>query len=52
MDDDSEYKNAKGTKKDVIKRMVKFKNYKNCYLSNKNHIKTKTKIQKRTNTNI
>ena len=44
MDDDSEYKNAKGTKKDVIKRMVKFKNYKNCYLSNKNHIKTTTKI--------
>ena len=44
MDDESEYKNAKGTKKDVIKRMLKFKIYKNCYLNNKNYIKTTTKI--------
>ena len=30
MNDESEYKKAKGTKKDVIKRMLKFKNYKNA----------------------
>ena len=44
MDDDREYKKAKETQKDVIKRMLTFKNYKNCYLNNKNHIKTTTKI--------
>ena len=44
MDDDSEYKKAKGTKKGVIKRMLKFKNYKNCCLDNENHIKITTKI--------
>ena len=52
MDDDSEYKKAKGTKKGVIKRMFKFKNYKNCCLDNENHIKITTKIQKRANANI
>ena len=30
MDDDSEAKKAKGTKKCVIKRMLKFNDYKNC----------------------
>ena len=38
-DNDSEYKKAKETKKGVIKIMLLFRNYKNCYLSNKNHIK-------------
>ena len=52
MDDDSEYKKAKETKKGVIKRMLLFRNYKNCYLSNKNHIKITAKIQKQTNANI
>ena len=44
MDDDSEYKKAKETKKGVIKIMLLFRNYKNCYLSNKNHIKITAKI--------
>ena len=30
MDDDSEKKIAKGTKKCVIKRILKFNDYKNC----------------------
>ena len=35
MDDDSEHKKAKGTKKCVIKRRLMFKNNKDCLLSNK-----------------
>ena len=35
MDDDSEKENAKGTKKCVIKRMLKFNDYKDCLLNNK-----------------
>ena len=35
MDDDSEAKKAKGTKKCVIKRMLKFPDYKDCVLNNK-----------------
>ena len=35
MDDDSEHKKAKGTKKCVIKRRLMFKNYKDCLLNNK-----------------
>ena len=34
MDDDSEAKKAKGTKKCVIKRMLKFLCYKDCFLNN------------------
>ena len=34
MDDDSEKENAKGTKKCVIKRMLKFNDYKHCLLNN------------------
>ena len=30
IEDDSEYKNAKGTKKCVIKRKLKFQDHKNC----------------------
>ena len=30
MDDDSEHKKAKGTKKCIIKRRLTFKNYKDC----------------------
>ena len=30
IDDSSEHKKAKGTKKCVIKRKLKFENYKNC----------------------
>ena len=35
MDDDSEKKNAKGTKKCVIKRQLMFKNYKDCLFNDK-----------------
>ena len=35
MDDDSEKKKAKGTKKYVIKRILKFNDYKDCLLNNK-----------------
>ena len=36
MDDDSEHKKAKGTKKKcVIKRRLMFKNYTDCLLNNK-----------------
>ena len=34
MDDKSEKKKAKGTKKCVIKRMLRFKNYKDCNFNN------------------
>ena len=34
MDDDSEVKKAKGTKKYVIKRVLKFNDYKDCLLNN------------------
>ena len=34
MDDDSEVKRAKGTKKCVIKRVLKFNDYKDCLLKN------------------
>ena len=37
MDDDSEAKKAKGTKKCIIKRMPKFSDYKTCLLDNKSH---------------
>ena len=35
MDDDSDHKKAKGTKKCVIKRRLIFENYKDCLLNNK-----------------
>ena len=35
MEDDSEYKKAKGTKKCVIKRKLMFEIYKNCVLNDK-----------------
>ena len=34
MDDNSEYKKAKGTKNCIIKRRFMFKNYKDCLLNN------------------
>ena len=40
MDDDSEARKAKGTKKSVIKRMLKFKDYKNCVLNNEMILKS------------
>ena len=35
MDDDSEHKKAKGTKKCIIKRRLTFKNYKDCLFNDK-----------------
>ena len=35
MDDDSEYKKAKGTKKCEIKRRLVVKNHKDCLFNNK-----------------
>ena len=35
MDDGSEHKRANGTKKCIIKREIKFKNYKDCLFNNK-----------------
>ena len=50
MDDDSEDKKAKGTKKCVTKRKLKFKNYKNCLeatqLENKIHYLERKKVNK------
>ena len=35
LDDNSEYKTAKGTKKHVLKRRLMFENYTNCLFNNK-----------------
>ena len=43
MDDDSEHKKTKGTKKYLIKRGLMFKNYKDCNCN----IKTMLKLQQR-----
>ena len=43
MDDGSEHKRAKGTKKCVIKRKIKFKNYKDCLVKNKLILKPQQK---------
>ena len=45
MEDDSEYKKAKGTKKCVIKRKLMFENYKNCVLNDKIKLKKQQYIQ-------
>ena len=36
MDDGSDHKKAKGTKKYVIKQKLMFENYKNCLFNNEN----------------
>ena len=43
-DDGKEDKKAKGTKKCVIKRMVKFNNYKNCLLKDKILLKSQQRF--------
>ena len=40
MDDDSEVKKAKGTKKCVIERMLKFNDYKDCLLNDEITLKS------------
>ena len=43
MDDDTEHKKAKGTKKCVIKRELMFKNYKDCLFNDKTILKNHNK---------
>ena len=45
MDDESEHKKAKGTKKCVIKRGLMFKNYKDCSFNNKTIIKLQQRFK-------
>ena len=45
MDDDSEYKKAKGTKKCVIKRILKFNDYENCLFKNEIILKSQQKFK-------
>ena len=45
-DDDKEDKKAKGTKKCIIKRMIKFNGYKNCLLNDKILLKSQQKNYK------
>ena len=45
MDDDSEHKKAKETKKCVIKRGLMFKNYLDCLLNNKIILKSQQRFK-------
>ena len=45
MDDDSEHKKAKGTKKYVIKRKTKFNDYKDCNFNNKTILKSRQRFK-------
>ena len=45
MDDDSDAKKTKGTKKCVIKRMLKFNDYKNCVLNNEIILKSQLRFK-------
>ena len=45
MDDDSEHKKAKGTKKCVIKLRLMFENYKDCLFNNKTILKKQQRIK-------
>ena len=45
MDDDSKHKKAKGTKKCVIKRELKFKNYRVCQSNNKIVLKSQQRFK-------
>ena len=45
IDDDSEKKKAKGTKKCVIKRILKFNDYEDCLLNNKIILKSQQRFK-------
>ena len=45
MDDDSEAKKTKGTKKCATNRMLKFNDYKNCVLNNKVVLKSQQRFK-------
>ena len=45
MDNDSEHKKAKGVKKGVIKRRLRFKNYKDCLFNDKTILKSQQRLK-------
>ena len=45
MDDDSEHKKAKGTKRCIIKREFMFKNYEDCLFNNKVILKSQQRFE-------
>ena len=45
MDDDSEAKKAKGTKKCIIKKVIKFNDYKDCILKNEIMLKSQQRFK-------
>ena len=45
MDDGWSDKKAKGTKKCVVKRRLKFNDYKDCLLNNKNVLKSQQRVK-------
>ena len=45
IDDDSEHKKTKGTKKCVIKRRLMFKNYEDCNFNNKTILKSQQRFK-------
>ena len=45
LDDDTEMKKAKGTKKDVVKREITFKNYMDCLFNNEVIIKSQQRFR-------
>ena len=45
MDDDSEHKKAKGTKKCVIKREIMPKNYKDCLFNDRTIVKSQQRFE-------
>ena len=48
MDDGSKHKRAKGTKKCIIKREIKSKNYENCFFKNGIKLKSEQRFKKET----
>ena len=48
MDDDSESKKAKGTKKCIIKKILKFNDYKDCLLNNEIILKSQQRFKSET----
>ena len=45
MDDDSEHVRVKGTKKCIIKKKIKFKNYKDCLFKNETILKSQQRFK-------
>ena len=45
MDDDSEHVRVKGTKKCIIKKKIKFKNYKDCLFNNETILKSQQRFK-------